>query len=143
MSSLHNDIGFPERETSMPMSISSIIAGRREKMKTPADIRLEYYKKTELYQNVQGVNPVKLRELIHDFPEIKTEDDVDVAADMLVSIFDAPGSRRFYCDRSRRIKDADFFIQAVLNAFQPQVVSPPAYFGWLCAKKLRKSSSQQ
>lgn len=136
MSNSHNDIEFSKRKTTLPMSISSIISERKNKSKQ--ELRLEYYARTELYRKVQGVNAVKLQDLIKNYPEVQTEDDVDRAADLLIGVFDCPNSRAFYCDRARHIKDVDFIIQAVLAAFQPGIQYPPRYFGVICTRKIKR-----
>lgn len=62
-----------------------------------------------------GVVAVGFRELLVQYPKVKTEDDVDIAADILVKIFNSPRSRRFYCDCARHL-DRSFITQAAFNA---------------------------
>ena len=127
MSEPHNDIGFPERKS--PLSMKQILA-ERNSFTYPEHIKTD------------GVVAVtNSRELLVQYPEVKTESDVDIAADILVKVFNAPKSRGFYCDCARHL-DRSFITQAVYNATRVRtnrpITNPPAYFGRICTKMLVK-----
>lgn len=127
MSEPHNDIGFPERKS--PLSMKQILAERNR----------SYYPDHVKSSGVVAVT--NSRELLAQFPEVKTESDVDIAADILVKVFNSPRSRGFYCDCARHL-NRGFITQAVYNATQTRtnrpIKNPPAYFGRICTKMLIK-----
>lgn len=130
MSEPHIDIGsgFPERKS--PLSMKQILAERNSAI---------YAEHTKSNYCVAAVT--NSRELLAQFPEVKTESDVDIAADILVKVFDSPKSRGFYCDCARHL-DRSFITQAVYNATRVRtnrpITNPPAYFGRICTKMLVK-----
>lgn len=87
-------------------------------------------------QRVVAVNT--LSELVAQLPEVKTEADVEAAADFLVEVFNSPRSKAFYCDCVRQIKDTAFLRRAIESAFDPKVERPAAYFGRICTNRLVK-----
>lgn len=127
MSEPHNDIGFPERKS--PLSMKQILTERNR----------SYYPDHIKSSGVVAVT--NSRELLAQYPEVKTESDVDIAADILVKVFNSPNSRGFYCDCARHL-DRSFITQAVWNATQMRtnkpIKNPPAYFGRICTKMLVK-----
>lgn len=127
MSEPHNDIGFSERKS--PLSMKQILAERNR----------SYYPDHIKSNGVVAVT--NSRELLVQYPEVKTESDVDIAADILVKVFNAPKSRGFYCDCARHL-DRSFITQAVYNATRVRtnrpITNPPAYFGRICTKMLVK-----
>jgi len=126
MSESHNDIGFSERKS--PLSMREIIT------EWDRSIHAEYRK-------ARGVTAVGWMELLAQYPPVKTEEDVDIAADILVKVFNSPKSRGFYCDCARHL-DRGSITQAAYLALQVRtnkpIKSPPAYFGRICTKKLVK-----
>lgn len=130
MSTAYNGIGFSQERN--PLSMRSII-------NQPSN-RADSIKRAQEYlgYSPQGVPAVNLQDLFDRYPEVNSEQDVDAAADLLVQIFNSPRSRRFYCDCARNIKDINFIKEAVKSAFQPKIISPPAYFGRICTKRLVK-----
>lgn len=85
----HNDIGFPERKS--PLSMKQILAERNR----------SYY--PDHVKSSGMVAFTSSRELLAQFPEVKTETDVDIAADILVKVFNSSRSRGFYCDCARHL----------------------------------------
>lgn len=135
MSKLHNDNGFSERKSSLPMSLQNIIAERT------GSIYANSYKRTDTRCSSvpkRCVVAEPLRGIAQSYPSVKSEQDVDKAADYLVELFHSPESRRFYCDVARHLTDTKFIEQAIKCAFQPKVKSPPAYFGRICVNRLVK-----
>ncbi len=126
MSEPHNDIGISKKKS--PLSMKQILAEKH------GEIYANHIKSSD-------VVAVSLRELLAQYPEVKTEDDVDIAADILVRIFNSPNSRRFYCDCARHL-DRSFITQAAFSANETRtknpIQNPPAYFGRICTKRLVK-----
>lgn len=126
MSEPYNDIGFSERKS--PLSMKEILAEHR------SNIYAEQVKSN-------GMAAVGWKELLAQYPPVKTEADVDIAADILVRVFSSPKSRGFYCDCARHL-DRESVTQAVYLALQIRtnrpITNPPAYFGRICTKKLTK-----
>lgn len=131
MSTMHNDIGFSEKKS--PLSMREILTSRTGNAGDRFQRAQDY-----LGYSPQSASAVNLQDFFDRYPEVNTEQDVDIAADLLVQIFNAPNSRRFYCDCARHIKDISFIKEAARSAFQPKIISPPAYFGRICTKKLVK-----
>lgn len=94
------------------------------------------YNQQQSRTNSRVVAVKSLDELAKQLPEVKTEADVEAAADFLVEVFHAPDSKAFYCDCVRRIRDRDFLKRAIILAFAPRVKNPAAYFGRICTTQL-------
>ena len=112
------------------LSMKELVAKRLVELREKGS----YNQQTRRDSRVVAVNT--LTELANQLPVVKTEADVEDAANFLVEVFNAPRSKAFYCDCVRRIKDTDFLRRAIVVAFAPNVKNPAAYFGRICSTKL-------
>lgn len=115
MSEPHNGIGFSERKS--PLSMKQILTGmpriatgesactldgatqavKAQRADRNSSIYADHIKSSGV------VAVTNSRELLVQHPEVKTESDVDIAADILVKVFNSPNSRGFYCDCARHL----------------------------------------
>lgn len=83
MSTMHIDIGFSEKKS--PLSMREILTNRA------GDARDRFQRAQDyLGYSPQRASAVNLQDLFDRYPEVNTETDVDIAADLLVQIFNLP-----------------------------------------------------
>lgn len=115
------------------MSMSELVANKKSMFRK----NRSYYNQNRT-EGDRVVAVKSLEELASQLPEVKTEADVEVAADFLVRVFHAPTSKAFYCDCVRHIRDREFLKRAITLSFAPRVKNPAAYFGRICTSRLVK-----